>query len=236
LDYQGSFVMLKRYRNHLLKMIQEKGIDPRLFKAEDLGSTKAIAPFMITLKESLLMFMIENPENDFHCFRWRFTEFNPRFTVTERIPTGWVQPDGLYNAFKYWLEDHVKPYLYEQVEPDLWERIALQEPLLTGSALISEDTEYFTDDEKFRLRMSIETFRLSVVNTFQPSDDQLKVIDGHLKYLKDAVDRLNRIDWRGVAIMTLIQISIVLTLDTEKGRLLLSLFEQVFSGVLKLIQ
>lgn len=102
--------------------------------------------------------------------------------------------------------------------------------------MISEDTEYFTDDEKYSLRMSVETLRLSVVNTFQPSDDQLKVIDGHLEYLKHAVDRLNRIDWRAVAVMTSIQISTVLTLDTEKGRLLLSLFEQVFSEALKLIQ
>ncbi|MCJ7807725.1 MAG: hypothetical protein MUP73_03255, partial [Dehalococcoidia bacterium] len=96
--------------------------------------------------------------------------------------------------------------------------------------------EYFTDDEKHSLIMSVETLRLSVVNTFQPSDDQLKVIDGHLEYLKNAVDRLNRIDWRAIAVMTSIQIATVLTLDTEKGRLLLSLFEQAFSEGLKFIQ
>lgn len=228
--------MLKRYKNQLFKTIQEKGIDPKLFHAEEKQIENSNI-FVVKLTNTPLTFLIRNSKNNFHQFDWRFTKFKPTFQMTGYKPNvGWASSEILNDAFSYWIEHHAKPYILDQIEPDLWERIALQAPLVTGSELVPEDTEVFSDDERARLRMSINEFRLLVMKTFEPSSDELKVIDDRLEYLSNSVDRLNKIDWRSVAITTLISISMALALDAEKGRLLFNLFLQVFSGVLYLIQ
>lgn len=225
--------MLKKYRNHLYGIIQEKGLDPKLFHGED----KTIDDdrfFVIELRNSPLYFRVKDVSYSFDLFSYWYTSFDPNFPL--RIAGSSENLTKLKKDFVLWLDNHVKSYIEEQVEPDLWERIVLQEPLGAGSELVSEDINVFSDDEKVRLRMSINEFRLLVVKNFKPSSEELKVINDRLEYLSDAVDRLNKFDWRGVAIMTLIQISLILTLDSEKISLLINLFKQVFSVTLYLIQ
>jgi hypothetical protein len=82
----------------------------------------------------------------------------------------------------------------------------------------------------------VEEFRLLIVKTFAPPANEMKVVNERLDYLKEAVDRLNRFDWRSVAMSTLIGISTALTLDTEKGRILFGLFQQAFSTVVHLLK
>ena len=74
-----------------------------------------------------------------------------------------------------------------------------------------------------------------MVKEFNPSREQLRLIQMQLDYLSEAVGRLNRIDWRGLAVSTVITIAIQLSLDTEKGKLLFQLFQQAFSVSLKLL-
>jgi hypothetical protein len=67
-------------------------------------------------------------------------------------------------------------------------------------------------------------------------DYDVEIIEKRLLYLSDAVDRLNKTDWYGIAISTLIGISINLSLDTEKGRLLFKLFKQVVENTIILLK
>ncbi len=77
---------------------------------------------------------------------------------------------------------------------------------------------------------------LLVVKTFTPGEEELQVINERLDYLTRAVDRLNRFDWRGVAISTVLSIGTALTLDTEKGRILWGLFQQAMATVVHLLR
>lgn len=229
--------MLKKYRNRLLEVIQEKGINPALFHIKDEVKDDAYSRFSLQLLDTKLAFTVRNPPHSFHSFDWFYTEFTPNFSRTAVYPpSGFASEEKLIIAFGDWLENHVKAYTQELLEPDMWERIESQIPLVTGSEISEEDTTVFSDDEKIRVRMSINEFRILLIKNFEPSSDELKVIDDRLEYLSNSVDRLNKIDWRSVAITTLISISLALSLDTEKGRLLFDLFMQVFSGVLHLIQ
>lgn len=223
--------MLKKHKNLLLGIIKEKGLDPKLFHGED----KMIDDenmFVIELVNSPMFFAVRNLETYFDVFSYHRTLFRPGFA---KIQFG-GNVDRLQYDFGEWLDNHTRLYIEEKVEPDLWESIALHEPLVTGAKLVSEDTDLFSDDEKVLLRMSINEFRLLVIKNFKPSADELKVIDDRLEYLSNSIDRLNKIDWRSVAITTLISISIALMLNAEQGRLLLDLFRQVFTSVLYLIQ
>lgn len=224
--------MLKKYQNLFFKVIQEKGLDPALFQVEGLQDTDS--DFSIELKGSPLIFIVKNMSDSFHRFTLSLTKFTPGFRSTGELYP--YNIDMLIGTFKGWIDDHAKPYLDEQLEPNMWERIESQTPLINGSEISQEDTGVFSEDEKIRVRMSINEFRVLLIKKFEPSKDELKVIDARLKYLSEAVDRLNKIDWRSVAITTLITISTTLALDSEKGQLLFELFKQVFSGILQLMQ
>lgn len=228
--------MLKQYRNSLLQIIQEKGLDPKLFHAKEKREGDYDI-FHISLINTPLIFTARNSNANFHDFDCRYTVFSPRFNTTDYEPEGgWEDFDGLTEDFNDWLQNHVKLYIQEQAEPDLWARIESQTPLVNGAAISQEDTNVFSDDEKIRVRMSINEFRILLIKNFKPKSEEIEVINDRLEYLSNSVDRLNKIDWRSVAITTLIAISTTLSLDTEKGRLLFDLFKQIFSSVLQLMQ
>jgi len=228
--------MLKKYKNRLLQVIQEKGLDPKLFEAKETEDSDSDV-FTVRLADTQLTFIARNSNRDFHDFDCRYATFSPSFDITDYAPqAGWEDFDELTKDFDEWLENHVKLYIQEQAEPDMWELIASQAPLVNGSEMPEENINTFSEDEKIRARMSINEFRILLIKNFEPSSDEIQAINDRLDYLSNAVDRLNKFDWRGLAIMTLIQISLTLGLDTEKGRFLFDLFKQVFSTVLQLMQ
>ena len=86
------------------------------------------------------------------------------------------------------------------------------------------------------LRLAIKKFESLIPETLQASHEELKVIREYSKYLSEALERLNRFDWRGLAIATILAISIALSLDTEKGKILFNLFKDILSSFGYLLQ
>jgi hypothetical protein len=71
---------------------------------------------------------------------------------------------------------------------------------------------------------------------FNPSPEQEEFIEERLEYLSEAVDKLNRFDWKGVALSTLLSIGANLCVDKESGRILFGLFQQAFQSVTHLLK
>jgi hypothetical protein len=136
-------------------------------------------------------------------------------------------------VFDNWLSIDVRSAINEEFVPDLW-AIASENLNETQRFRVSE-TDEFTQEERRLLKESLLTFRLLVVENYHPDTQQLVLISERLKYLESAVDRLNRFDWKGVAIATLLNIATALSLDTERGRQLYNLFKQALSGLLYLL-
>ena len=128
---------------------------------------------------------------------------------------------------------HVRSAVDEELLPDLWsEAKAASE---SSSSNSFESHEVFTEDEKAKVKLAINNFRILLVQQFEPNPQQLASVNDQLEYLVAAVDRLNKFDWKGVATSTLIGISTALTLDVERSRHLYGLFQQAFSSVLRLL-
>ena len=89
--------------------------------------------------------------------------------------------------------------------------------------------------DKPLVRNGTQEFRQLIIANFTPTEEQAEVINNRLDYLEKAIDRLNRIDWKALAISTVIAIGINLYVDTEKGRLLFALFQQALGAALKLL-
>lgn len=129
----------------------------------------------------------------------------------------------------------MKTYLEDRDVPDLWSQIETLAFSSVSPIMSTRDTSMFSESEKVQARIAVQTFQQSIIENFNPPQEQLEYITDQLKYLADAVDRLNKFDWRGLALSIVVGIAINLTVDTEGGRLLFKLFEQAFQSALLLL-
>ncbi len=227
--------MLKRYKNRLVEVVRECGFDPLVFewKTERLGD---LENNVIRPADSPIAFTIVTDKRDWNRFSYNFKKYEANY------PWEWTTLSVNHNfanierAFTNWLSKHVQEYLKELTLPDLWQQMETQKSFISGTAMHKDEITPFSENERKLLRTSVKEFRLLVEKTFQPSQDELEIINNRLDYLTKAVDRLNRFDWKSVAIQTIISISIALSLNTEKGRTLFNLFKQAFSEILHLLQ
>jgi hypothetical protein len=225
-------MILKKDKNSLLTIIQEFSLDPILFYASD-GNIEEKAYFIIELRNSPICFAFRPSVNTFDEFFYRHSLFSPDFplTMARHLP----DIESLRNAFKSWLGGVVQPYLDDTTTPDLWQ---LMENTRSDTILDAESLDYsksFSEDEKTRIRLSIDEFRLLIVNTFDPHKKELDAINNRLKYLSDAMDKHNKFDWKGIAISTVISIAVTLSLNPDQFNQLVQLFKNVFSTVIYLL-
>jgi hypothetical protein len=229
--------MLKRYKNELLAVIQRNGLDPLNFLPVE--TTRDDLPaFVLRFKESGLEFIVRNPKQDPHAFDCSYTPFFPgrQTQPVDYIPdSGFLEFDSVLDEFTRWIAQHVNDYIAEESVPDLWE--ALQAgAFLSEESIQQHDESFFSEPEKVQIKIAVVSFQQAIVEQFHPSDDKLAAIEKQIKYLSDAVDRLNRFDWKGVAVSTLLGICTNLSLDTERGRQLYGLFQQAMTAVLHLLK
>lgn len=250
--------MLKLHKNALLEAIKKSNLDPSRFQVEEprsesksksvgsflLSIIKSLAPTVgdnpetptttIRLRNSPLKFCVRHTEVSFDDFSYSYVPFMPGYPeITWKRVKG---IEALVSQFETWLIAWVEKYLREQQLPDLWTQMELYEPLLAETDITDENTSDFSAQEKEELRRHVNEFRVSVIEKFNPSQSQEKFINDQIDYLSKAVDRLNRFDWRALAISTVIGIGINLSVDAEKGRFLVHLFQQAFQTFGKLLQ
>jgi hypothetical protein len=228
--------MLRRYTNALFQEILKSGIDPTLFEADDNGDDGDHPGFEVRLKGSDLWFLTRNPKGDFDEFDYQFTEFAAGYPWTDIRPDqGYAPFETVLSVFREWLATDVAPHLEDEALPDLWVQINEARTMLSAVAQPGVDEE-FTGDEKTQLRIALQQFKLLVFKEFEPAVEEKAVIEQQLDRLAESVDRLNKFDWQGVALNTVISIGITLSLDTEKGRVLFGLFQQALSYAIHLIK
>ncbi len=222
--------MLKKYKNGFIDIIKEYGLDPSVFIGEEVQHANLDSVFIIRVAGTELTFETRNLPDNPDGFDCRFNRSpSARNPETESSYTQGTRPIKIiYGYFRKWLTDYALPYISDLSEPDLWSQIggSLQP---AGHLLIGDpEPRQFSAAEKQQMKLSMEEFRSLVAERFGPSADALSVIDERLSYLSDAAERLNRFDWRGVALSSLISISTALYLNTQEGKELFEIFKHVF--------
>lgn len=135
--------------------------------------------------------------------------------------------NGLIRFMQKTVDDYVQAAL------DLRSLATAKENLVTPD---QDNIVEFTYEERQQVKLALSTFRVRLIETFNPTEEQLRVISERLDYLSGAVDRLNRFDWKEVAVSTLFSIATTLTLDVERGRQLWGMFQQALSTLIQLIR
>lgn len=225
-------MILKKYKNNLLTIIQESGLDPNLFTAED-GTIDKADYFIISLRDSQIRFAVKPYAGNFDRFVCCCSVFRANFPIGEAHASPDI--DNLTGRFNAWLNGVVKPYLDNVSTPDLWHMLEETRSRTKYELGTPEDFESFSDEEKTQIRLSLNDFHLLIVENFNPNQEELKSVDARLEYLSDAIDKHNKFDWKGIAIATVINITIALSLNPEQGIQLFQLFKQLFSNVLYLL-
>lgn len=231
--------MLKEHKNRLLEIIQESEVDISKFEAFDQKNLR----FVIELKNTPIVFIIQQNPDNFDQFLFDYTKYEPNFpfksdTFTNDIELALPTYEALSTIepeFNYWLNAVVKRYLYEKEMPDLWSYVRNYTPLSSISSIPEEDYQPFSDEQKLQIRLGLKEFKKLVVENYNPTKDQLEFISERLDYLSDAVDRLNRFDWKGLTLSILTSIAINLTIDTQGGKMLFELFTKALQSVIKLL-
>jgi len=228
--------MLKRDKNGFIDIIRNNDFDPSSFKRYEKDNVDGVPGFIVQLENSPLFFLARTNNDDYHQHDSRYIRFAPNFPKSEYFPSnGWDHIGSVYECFEFWLNNDVKDYLEEIEVSDLWEQLEGKD-LFDSDPLRSRSADSFTKPEKEKVCASLEYFKKLIEVEYNPSKEQLEIIDDRLTYLADSLDRLDKVDWQGIAISTVISISIALNLDTESGKNLFSLFKQAFTAALELFK
>lgn len=227
--------MLNSYKNGFLDIINDAGLDQEKFRSFD-DKDEQHNIFVIEVINTPLKFIVRTSPEDFKSLDCRFTLFGPEFPGSGIIPDSqYTSIKEIYKLFKKWLDGVVKTYFEELLIPNLWERINQNsEAFLCDLDDIA--ISFFTEEEKDQIKFALHKFVALISEEFKPSQSESDFIIKRIDYLSEALHRLNRTDWKGLAISTLIGISMALTLDTNQGKVLFGLFKKVLSHILLLLQ
>ena len=224
--------MLRHHRNALFEDILATGLDPADFGVEDRhGDHDHMETVIYYKQEDELLFVARSPNEDFYKFEYSYSLFSPGYVLRGPFPGDkYVDIEAVRETFRVWLEREVKRARDNRLVPDFWTSATAAE------ALVKETPEAgqapFTEAELAQIELGILEFRRLLVESFQPTAERIEEIDKRLQYLQDAAHRLNRFDWKGVAVTTLISVSTALSLNTEQGRKVFELFLQALHAVL----
>jgi hypothetical protein len=162
-------------------------------------------------------------------YDYRYVLYEPRYSSTRFHP---IEPDSylpfelIISAFNDWLTKHVKSYLDDLKEPDLWNQFSKESNIIDDIKF--EDQSDFSNDEKQKVIMSINSLKLLIHTELNTSAEQQAIVIEKLDYLTSSLDRLNKIDWKNVALSTVIGIITTLSFDAEQGKLVWELVAKAF--------
>jgi hypothetical protein len=224
--------LIKRYRNALFEAVVQAGLSSDDFSGK-LTASDNRALFDIQYRDTSLHFFVRGAPHNPDSFEYSFTRFAPGYAKppqTDFLPKdAWVPFPRVLEEFRTWLTRDGQAAVEEEILPDLWARAS--SGIVSRDAFAGHNTSDFSPEERRQVKLAVETFKHLLISAFKPTQQQLGLVEAQLSYLSNAVDRLNRFDWRGAAISTLLSISIALTLSTDQGRQLYGLFQQAFSAL-----
>lgn len=227
--------MLTKYKNQLFDSIKESTFALNQFKYEEFKSDGNYIS-RINYIDTPFYFYTKNPSNSYKHFQYKYTTFSPGYESTDYIPNNrWVGIDSILRSFRGWLDKDISEYLAENVAIDLWTEFKNTGSSLNLNNIDFDDKDSFTVEEQKQINLALDELKLLIKDNFKTNQEQQSNVNNRLDYLIEGSKRLNKVDWKSIAISTMISISIALTLDAEQGQLLFSLFKKVINALPKLI-
>jgi hypothetical protein len=120
----------------------------------------------------------------------------------------------IQSAVKGWLNE-----LKRSLEtPDLWATLREQNDLAGPAVTDGYDNTPFTASEQAEIAKQLDEIKLYVQKTYDLTDEQTRTLEGRLKYLEQAANRMGRIDWRNAAAGVLLSTLVSAMLPSDAAR------------------
>ncbi|WBL26752.1 hypothetical protein [Zunongwangia sp. HGR-M22] len=220
--------MRVKYRNQLYRIITENNFEPQDFEILE-KSIDNLPSIILKYKNSPFEFVIRNSMNSYELFDYQYTEYGPQYNLSAIYPNSeFTEFETVLSEFEDWLYTTLKEYIEDQNEIDLWSQIKFNRESLDINSINFENKERFLIEERKQISLAINELKFLINERFETNENEQKIINDRLEYLIEATERLNKYDWKSLVISTLLSISIALSLDTNKGKLLFELFRKVF--------
>ena len=124
----------------------------------------------------------------------------------------------------------------ELLVPDLWSQSELRQQLIDiGFQQGSSEFTQFTSEEKIVIRQTLKYAEQQIQEQISLSRKEAEYVNERFIYLSQALDKLNRFDWKGVLVGTIMSIAVNLTVDTQTGKLIYEIIRHAFSHVTHLL-
>jgi hypothetical protein len=135
--------------------------------------------------------------------------------------------------FSNW-NDLVKRFKTSELQtPDLWSTVSGETQLISLTA--DEDNRPFTPDEKLQVQKALNEIKAYLITIHNPSGTRLEAIEKRLGYLEEAVNRLGRLDWKGIFVNTLITIAVTESMSADSAKDLLRFAGQIVNQFLRTV-
>lgn len=224
----------KKYTNELLNIILEQGFELTDFKGE-VDNRDSSLGFIISLIKSVhllsfkMLYFRVLPAGSFNDFSVEFIKFAPGF-FTESFPnnnnTKSVHFEDVKNLFKDWLINHVVPCREELEYPNYW--AILNKRSVGIKSINTNDNTTFDAHEVPVIQSTLEEVKNQIKESFWLNSQQLPSLEGKIEYLKEGVNRLNKTDWKGILLSTILAIAYDLSLNDERRNMLMGMFSKVW--------
>lgn len=224
-------MILKKHTNELLKVIIEQGKDVNNFELYKHENSLFGEFIEINYKNSPMSFWVLLADTeDFDLFNIRYTKFLPKYP--EQGFTTRYNLNEVKDIFKGWIDSSLNKYIENLTETDYWE-IIRNNPLKIESIDFTKNVP-FQIEEREQLKLGLEEIKVLLSQNFELTAQQLEFANNRIDYLIDATNRLNKTDWKGIAISTIVAIAYDLSFDEHKRSMLFGLFSKLWAVVQQL--
>lgn len=215
--------LLISQKDTLFEFIERAGLSPAQFDFQETSGYFSVEEMATRLifKNSEFYYSFETYPNSLTS---HFAIFCPgRSAHTEQ------ENPGSWNVqLKY-----VNVWLYNLVReintPNKWDRLNKE---IKGIGFNFENNEdKFTVGEYEDLKQRISTLQISI-NSIGLLPEHVEAINAKLDHLTDMAKEMNKFDWKGLFVGTIIAIIIQLNVNPENAQVLWTLIKQVFNNLL----
>jgi hypothetical protein len=173
--------------------------------------------------DGLFKFDVIQHGSDFEFFTCASTLYKPGFPHV-RNDSSWFHINRVLGYLDDWMYKNIAPFIEEEETIDLLEEYTKGVNLSAISPIDYNSSDEFSIEQREQIRLGFNELKLMISNTYASTAEQVTLVNSRINYLMEATNRLNKTDWKGIFISTVIGIITTLTLDTQRGNDLLTAF------------
>jgi hypothetical protein len=225
--------ILKKYKNAVLQVLLENGIDKNKLSGKETKDDRDNKYFTILLNDTPFYFKLINHPGNFDAFTCEYNLFKANYPKAD-IKAAWRSFTDIKSHLNNWIKE-VKEYFNEITTIDLWEQLISSSNILSIGEIDFNDRNQFNEDEIKQIKLSLNELKLLIGKSFNLQEEEKIIVNNRLDYLTEASNRLNKFDWKSLLINTILNVIIALSFDSQKGKQLFELFGKVFSFTSQLL-